>query len=100
MSKKEVVVIKIKEGSAPPSGFTFIRNLRGMDIYHKNVQGISKKNIDDLADLFGNMNVQILPEDEITNLMGSMSFGGRRRRKSRRSSSKRRKGRRFRTRRR
>lgn len=87
MSKKDVVVIKLNEGSSPPSGFTFIRNKRGKDIYHKKIQGVSKKNIDDLADIFGNMNVQVLPEDEITNLMGSMSFGGRRR-KTRRITSK------------
>ena len=94
MTKKEVVVIKIKEGSTPPSGFTFIRNIRGMDIYHKSKQGVSKKNIDELADIFGNMNVQVLPEDEISRLMGNMSLGGRRRRKTKRRTSKRRTGRR------
>ena len=95
MTKKEVVVIKIKEGSTPPSGFTFIRNIRGMDIYHKSIQGVSKKNIDELADIFGNMNVQVLPEDEISRLMGSMTLGGRRRRrKTKRRTIKRRTGRR------
>jgi hypothetical protein len=89
MTKNEVIVVKLKEGSTPPSGFTFIRNLRGKDIYQKKVQNISKKNIDDLVDLFGNMNVEVLPEDEISRLMGSMSLGGsRRRRKKRRTRRK------------
>ena len=90
MSKKNVIVVKLNEGSTPPSGFTFIRNIRGKDIYHKNVQNVSKKNIDDLADIFGNMNVQVLPEDEITNLMGNMSLGGTRRRKQRSRRNRRR----------
>lgn len=88
MSKNQVIVVKLKEGSTPPSGFTFIRNLRGKDIYQKNVQTVSKKNIDDLADIFGNMNVHVVPEDEVTRLMGSITIGGRRRktRKTRRKT--------------
>ena len=84
MHKNEIVVVKIPEGSSPPSGFTFVRNIRGKDIYQKNVQSVSKKQVDDLADLFGGLNVQILPEDEISRLLNGMSIGGRRKKRTRR----------------
>lgn len=90
MPRNEVVIIKIPEGSIPPAGFVFIRNIRGKDIYQKDVQKVSKKQVDDLADLFGGLNVQILPEDEISRLMTGMSIGGRRKKTRRMKRTKRR----------
>jgi len=85
MAKKNIVVVKVPVGSTPPNGFTFVRSVRGKDIYQKDVKDVSKKQVDDLADLFGGMNVQVLPEDEVSRLFEGMTLGGKRKSKRRRT---------------
>ena len=85
MAKKNIVVVKVPVGSTPPNGFTFVRSVRGKDIYQKDMKDVSKKQVDDLADMFGGLNVQVLPEDEVSRLFEGMSIGGKRRSRRRRT---------------
>ena len=85
MPKKTIVVVKIPVGTNAPPGFTFVRSVSGKDIYQKDMKEVSKKQVDELADLFGGLNVQVLPEDEIAGLFESMMIGGKK--KSRRKKN-------------
>lgn len=91
MAKKTIVVVKVPVGSAAPNGFTFVRSVRGKDIYQKDVKEVSKKQVDDLASLFGGLNVQVLPEDEVSRLFEDMKLGGKRRSRRKRRTRKSRK---------
>ena len=91
MAKKTIVVVKVPVGSIAPNGFTFVRSVRGKDIYQKDVKEVSKKQVDDLADLFGGLNVQVLPEDEVSRLFEDMKLGGKRRSRRKRRTRKSRK---------
>jgi hypothetical protein len=89
MVKKNIVVVKVPVGSSPPNGFTFVRSVRGKDIYQKDIKDVSKKQVDDLTDIFGGLNVQVLPEDEVSRLLESMTLGGKRRSRRRRTKKSR-----------
>lgn len=48
------VVLKLPIGVAPPSAeYKFVRSIRGMNIYNKEVPEITKNTIDELSDMFG-----------------------------------------------
>ena len=90
------VVARVQPGTAPPMGYTFVRNLRGVDIYQMQLPEVTP--VDQLAELFGNMGmgpgvigvVEANGVDELTNMINGLNMGGRRRktRKNRRKSQR------------
>lgn len=97
----QFVVIKLPTGSPPPLGYNFVRTIRGIDVYNKQIPKLTKGDIDDLDSFFGNMsmaaapNVAIVPastlSDDFINAFANSNIGGKRkgRRKSKRSNTKR-----------
>jgi hypothetical protein len=37
MAKKNILVVKVTQGSSPPTGFIYVRTLRGKDVYIKEI---------------------------------------------------------------
>ena len=67
------------------NGWSLIRCSGSHYIYQKDMKDVSKKQVDDLADMFGGLNVQVLPEDEVSRLFEGMTIGGKRRSRRRRT---------------
>ena len=91
----QVVVIKVKTGTPPPIGYTFVRTIRGLDIYNKIIPKITTTEVDELSNYFNTMNMNMndniaiisqTDEDAFLSALEKMTIGGRR--KSRRKMTK------------
>lgn len=101
---KSGVVLKLPTGSPAPSGYTFVRSLRGKNIYFKK-DTVPESAIDDLADLFGKMGLpqetkqvilqqtEVAKVDDLNSIIGriqKMNVGGATRKQYKRSKTSRR----------
>lgn len=95
----QLLVIKLPNGSPAPSGYTFVRTIRGMDIYNKRIQKVTQNDFNELDDLFKSMNVNAQPNmavvpdstfsDAFIDSFAAFTMGGKRNKKSKRMKSKR-----------
>lgn len=86
----QLLVIKLPNGSPVPQGYTFVRTIRGMDIYNKRVQKITQNDMNELENLFNGVSVNAAPNmalvpdstfsDDFIDSFAAFTMGGRRKR--------------------
>lgn len=94
----QLLVIKLPNGSPSPPGYTFVRTIRGIDVYNKQIQKVTQNDINELDDLFKSINVNATPNiavvpdstfsDDFINAFAAVTMGGRRSNKSKRNKMK------------
>lgn len=97
----QLLVIKLPNGSSAPPGYTFVRTIRGMDIYNKRVQKITQNDMNELENLFNGVSVNAAPNmalvpdstfsDDFIDSFAAVTIGGKMKKKSKRRKSKRKK---------
>ncbi len=86
----KAVVLKLPNGQPPPMDYTFVRTVRGYDVYHKMVDKPTAKEInDELSDLLSKFTMSQTPvpvevsvadnEQQLEQLFGQLTMGGGRR---------------------
>lgn len=84
----QLLVIKLPNGSQAPPGYAFVRTIRGMDIYNKQIQKVTQNDFNELDNLFKSMNVNAAPNmavvpdatfsDAFINSFANFTMGGKR----------------------
>ena len=87
----QLLVIKLPNGSPSPPGYTFVRTIRGVDVYNKQIQKVTQNDINELDDLFKSINVNATPNiavvpdstfsDDFINAFAAVTMGGKRKMK-------------------